>query len=301
MPERRTVTAPAARLDRYLGELVGQLSRNQVQRLIQSGAVLVNGRPGHPGDRLRRGDEVSWELPPPLPSVLTPEAIPLTVVYEDEDLLVVDKPAGLVVHPAPGHATGTLVHALLARAPNWSTIGGAERPGIVHRLDKETSGLLVVARTDPAHRALSRQLQDHTMHRGYRAIVVGVVSQAAGRIEAAIGRDSRHRQRMAVVGRGREAITEFHRLANSDRHSLLDVVLYTGRTHQVRVHLAYIRHPILGDRVYGKPSPLIDRPALHAARLTLRHPRTGKVLTFESPPPADFDQAWASVGGSTMP
>jgi 23S rRNA pseudouridine1911/1915/1917 synthase len=301
MPERRTVVAPAARLDRYVGELVPALSRSQVQRLILSGAVLVNGRPAQPGDRVRQGDEVTWELPPPVPSRLTPEAIPLTVVYEDEDLLVVDKPAGLVVHPAPGHPTGTLVHALLARAPNWSTIGGAERPGIVHRLDKETSGLLVVARTDMAHRALSRQLQDHTMHRGYRAIVVGAVSQAAGRIEAAIGRDARHRQRMAVVARGRQAVTEFHRLALADRHSLLDVVLYTGRTHQVRVHLAYIRHPILGDRVYGKPSPVIDRPALHAARLTLRHPRTGRLVTFESRPPPDLRQAWASLGGSTMP
>lgn len=301
MAPEHTVSQPAGRLDRYLAGLDPALSRTQVQRLIGSGQVRLNDAPARPGTRLRPGDRLTWEVPPAVPTTLQPEAIDLDVIYEDEDLLVLDKPAGLVVHPGPGHGTGTLVHALLARGAEWSSVGGAERPGIVHRLDRDTSGLLVVARNDAAHRELSRQLQERTMHRAYRAIVVGEVPDAAARIEAAIGRDPKHRQRMAVRAEGREAVSEFRRLEMASRHTLLEVGLQTGRTHQVRVHLAYIGHPVLGDPVYGRRSPLIDRPALHAADLRLRHPRSGAPLHWHSRPPADFQGAWAALGGSTIP
>jgi 23S rRNA pseudouridine1911/1915/1917 synthase len=301
MAHRQAVGEPGARLDQYLARLLPALSRTQVQRLIADGHVRVNGSTARAGMRVRRGDDLSWEIPPPTPSLLRPQAMALVVIYEDEDLLVIDKPAGLVVHPGPGHATGTLVHGLLARGPDWSSIGGAERPGIVHRLDRDTSGLLVVARNDAAHRELSRQLQVRTMHRAYRAIVVGEVPDAAARIDAAIGRDPKHRQRMAVLAQGREAVTEFRRLEIAGRHTLLDVNLQTGRTHQVRVHLAYIGHPVLGDPIYGWSSPLIARPALHAAELRLQHPRTGEQLTWRSAPPADFQAAWAALEGTTIP
>ena len=241
------------------------------------------------------GDRLRWELPDTVPSALAPEPMALRILFEDEDLVVIDKPAGLVVHPGPGHSTGTLVHGLLARGPGWSTIGGTERPGIVHRLDRDTSGLMVVARNDVAHRELVRQLQRRTMTRIYRTIVVGQVSEPGARIEARIGRDPRHRQRMAVIPNGREAITEFNRLAVTETASLLQVKLETGRTHQIRVHLAYIRHPVLGDPVYGHRSPLIGRPALHAERLTLRHPITRTPMAWESPPPEDFESAWDSL------
>jgi len=224
----------------------------------------------------------------------------LRVLYEDDDLVVIDKPAGLVVHPGPGHATGTLVHGLLARGAGWSTIGGAERPGIVHRLDRDTSGLIVVARNDATHRALTRQLQQRLMTRRYRAIAVGEVADPAARIEAPIGRDVKHRQRMVVVAGGRQAITEFVRLGVAGGHSLLQVSLTTGRTHQIRVHLAFIKHPVLGDPVYGHRSPLIGRPALHAETLTLRHPRTGKSMTWQAAPPEDFELAWNSLSVRTM-
>ena len=293
--EHHTVPVDAPRLDQYLaGLLIGQ-SRSRVQRLIAEGHVRVNDGPARAGIRLRRGDRLSWELPPTVPTRLQPETMDLRVLYEDDDLVVIDKPAGLVVHPGPGHATGTLVHGLLGRAAGWSTIGGAERPGIVHRLDRDTSGLIVVARNDETHRALTRQLQQRVMTRRYRAIVVGEVADPAARIEAPIGRDVKHRQRMTVVAGGREAITEFRRLGIGAGHSLLEVSLTTGRTHQIRVHLAFIKHPVLGDPVYGRRSPLIARPALHAEALTLRHPGTGAVMTWQAAPPADFELAWNSL------
>lgn len=295
-----TVTGPVSRLDQYLVNLLSDSSRSQVQRLIREGFVLVNGAPSQSGARLHPGDQLTWEIPRSQPSLLTPEPMTLRVVFEDDDLLVIDKPAGLVVHPGPGHATGTLVHGLLGRGPGWSSIGGVDRPGIVHRLDRDTSGLLVVARNDVAHRDLARQLKDRTMHRRYRAIVVGEVSEPAARIEAPIARDPRQRQRMAVVAGGREAVSEFRRLEVSPGYSLLEVSLGTGRTHQVRVHLAYIGHPVLGDRVYGRPSVAIDRPALHAAVLEFRHPRGGRNLRFTSEPPPDFDAAWKAVGKRKM-
>jgi 23S rRNA pseudouridine1911/1915/1917 synthase len=250
---------------------------------------------------LRAGDRLTWQIPAVAPSRLEAESMDLKVVFEDDAFLVIDKPAGLVVHPGPGHSTGTLVHGLLARGPAWSTIGGEERPGIVHRLDRDTSGLMVVARDDAAHQELARQLQRRIMRRRYRAIVVGEVAEPGARIEAPIGRDRRNRQRMAVVPEGREAITEFRRLAVARGGSLLEVNLQTGRTHQIRVHLAYIQHPILGDPVYGRRSPLIDRPALHAESLTLHHPRTGTTMSWTSAPPPDFEAAWNSLMLRTIP
>jgi 23S rRNA pseudouridine1911/1915/1917 synthase len=295
--QQHTVPVNAPRLDQYLAGLLAGQSRSQVQRLIAEGHVRVNDAPARAGGRLRAGDRLSWELPAPAPTRLEAEAMDLRVLYEDEDLAVIDKPAGLVVHPGPGHPTGTLVHGLLGRGVGWSTIGGTERPGIVHRLDRDTSGLLVVARNDDAHRELTRQLERRVMTRRYRAIAVGEIADPAARIEASIGRDPKNRQRMAVVAGGREAVTEFRRLGIAGGHSLLDVTLGTGRTHQIRVHLAYIHHPVLGDPVYGRRSPLISRPALHAQSLTLRHPRTGKSMTWQTPPPADFEAAWNSLAG----
>jgi len=295
--EQHTVPTNAPRLDQYLAGLLAGQSRSQVQRLIAEGHVRLNDGPARAASRLRSGDRLSWEVPAAVPTRLQPEAMELRVLYEDEDLVVIDKPAGLVVHPGPGHSTGTLVHGLLGRGPGWSTIGGTERPGIVHRLDRETSGLMVVARNDEAHRELARQLQRRIMTRKYRAIVVGEVADPAARIEAPIGRDPKNRQRMAVIAGGREAVTEFRRLAVAGGDSLLEVTLGTGRTHQIRVHLAYIRHPVLGDPVYGRPSPIIARPALHAEVLTLRHPRTGKSMTWQTPPPEDFELAWNSLSG----
>jgi len=295
-----TVAVDAPRLDQYLAGLLSGQSRSQVHRLIVDGHVHLNDRPARAASRLRAGDRLSWELPATTPTRLEAEPMDLRVIYEDEDLVVIDKPAGLVVHPGPGHSTGTLVHGLLGRGPGWSTIGGVERPGIVHRLDRDTSGLMVVARNDQSHRELARQLQERIMTRRYRAIVVGEVADQVARIEAAIARDPKNRQRMAVVAGGREAVTEFRRLAVADGHSLLAVTLGTGRTHQIRVHLAYIHHPVLGDPVYGRRSPLISRPALHAEALTLRHPRSGKSMTWESPPPEDFELAWNSLAQRKM-
>jgi 23S rRNA pseudouridine1911/1915/1917 synthase len=298
--EPHTVPVAAPRLDQYLAGLLAGQSRSQVQRLIAEGHVHHNDGPARAGSRLRAGDRLSWELPAPIPTRLRPEAMDLRVLYEDDDLLVIDKPAGLVVHPGPGHPSGTLVHGLLGRGPGWSTIGGTERPGIVHRLDRDTSGLMVVARNDEAHRELARQLQRRIITRRYRAIVVGEVADPAARIEAPIGRDPKNRQRMAVVAGGREAVTEFRRLGLAGGHSLLEVTLGTGRTHQIRVHLAYIHYPVLGDPVYGRRSPIIPRPALHAEALTLRHPRTGKAMTWQAPPPDDFESAWNSLTPRTM-
>jgi 23S rRNA pseudouridine1911/1915/1917 synthase len=295
-----TVIEAGARLDQYLAALLPEFSRSRVQRLIDDGHVRVNDRPARASTRLHAGDRLRWEVPEAIPSHLEGEPMDLRVVFEDDDLVVIDKPAGLVVHPGPGHATGTLVHGLLGRGTGWSTIGGEERPGIVHRLDRDTSGLMVVARNDAAHRELARQLQQRIMTRTYRAIVVGEVAEPAARIEAPIGRDPKHRQRMAVIAAGREAITEFRRLGLAPGHTLLEVSLGTGRTHQIRVHLAYIRHPVLGDAVYGRRSPLIGRPALHAQSLTFRHPGTGKTMTFDSAPPEDFEAAWNSLTVRTI-
>ena len=241
------------------------------------------------------GDVVEFEIPEAYVVEAGAEQIPLDVVYEDEDLAVIDKPAGMVVHPAPGHYTGTLVHALLGRGGDWSAVGGASRPGVVHRLDKGTSGLIVVARNDFSHRALSAQLKDRSLSRTYLAIVRGRVKADAGELEGPIGRHPRERKRMAVVEGGRFARTRYEVVERRRTHTLLRCELETGRTHQIRVHLATLGHPVAGDAEYGGREDGLERPMLHAWRLRLRHPRTGAEMTFDVAPPPDFQAFWASL------
>jgi 23S rRNA pseudouridine1911/1915/1917 synthase len=229
------------------------------------------------------------------PARAVAEAIPLAVVYEDADLVVIDKPAGMVVHPAPGHHSGTLVHALLGLGGGWSAAGGETRPGIVHRLDKGTSGLIVAARHDVGHRALAAQLGDRSLSRTYLAIVRGRVRDQAGGLEGPIGRHPRERKRMAVVAGGRYARTRYEVIERKRTHTLVRCDLDTGRTHQIRVHLAALGHPVAGDAEYGGRERDVQRPMLHAWRLRLRHPRTGLEMSFEAPPPADFQGFWESL------
>ena len=281
------MAAAGPRLDRYLAENVAGLTRTAAGRLAREGHVRVNGKPARPADLVRQDDVVEFERAASIATNPQPEAIPLEVLYEDADLVVVVKPAGMVAHPAAGHHTGTLVHALLGLGGSWSAAGGVARPGLVHRLDKDTSGLLVAARTDAAHQALSAQLADRTMSRTYQAIAVGRVAGPAGVLEGDIGRHPRDRKRMAVVATGRSARTRYEVLEVLRGHTLLRCDLETGRTHQIRVHLAAFGHPIAGDRVYGGGGAA-PRPMLHAWRLKLRHPRTGEAMSFEAAPPEDF-------------
>ncbi|HXA42358.1 MAG TPA: RluA family pseudouridine synthase [Candidatus Solibacter sp.] len=284
--------APADRLDVFLAAHGVVPSRAVATRLVREGAVLVNGRPARASRSVNTGDRVSVAIPDPTPAVPLAEDIPLRVVYEDDDLMVIDKAAGMVVHPGAGQAGGTLVNALLALHQDWPTTGGPHRPGIVHRLDKGTSGLMLVARHDASHRRLSADLADRKVSRTYRAIARGSLT-GEGVVDGAIGRDPRNRQRMAVVDGGRAALTRFTALEPLDGATYLEVTLGTGRTHQIRVHLAAIGHPLVGDTVYGRrqPAAVIDRPALHAFRLAFRHPITGAAMEFETPPPADFVRA----------
>jgi 23S rRNA pseudouridine1911/1915/1917 synthase len=276
-----------------LADLDPELSRSAAGRLARTGQVAVNGRPGRPSDAVRPGDVLEYE--PPVPETLepAPEAIPLVIVHDDDDLVVIDKPAGMVVHPAAGHHAGTLVHALLGLGGRWSTIGGAARPGIVHRLDRGTSGLMLAARTDPAHRALAAQLADRTLSRSYLAVVRGDLTGGERVLEGPIARHPRDRLRMAVVEGGRPARTRVRPVEGRGGHTLVQCDLDTGRTHQIRVHLAALGHPVAGDDLYGRRRPGDpDRPMLHAHRLRFRHPATGEQMSFESPPPADFAAFW---------
>lgn len=242
---------------------------------------------------MHAGDLIEYELPEGELVEPRPEAIPLVIVHQDADLVVVDKPPGMVVHPAPGHRSGTLVHALLGLGGPWSTIGGAARPGIVHRLDRGTSGLVLAARNDLAHQALAAQLAERTLSRTYLAIVRGSLAGEKQLLEGAIGRDPRDRLRMAVVEGGRPALTRVRVVEHRGGHTLVECDLETGRTHQIRVHLAALGHPVAGDAVYGRRRPGDpERPMLHALRLRFLHPRTGEKMTFESAPPADFAAFW---------
>ena len=281
------------RLDRFLAGALAHLSRARVQALIREGHVQLNRRPAKPSESVRSADVVSWEEPPPIDTALIPQAMDLAVLYEDDDLLVINKPAGLVTHPAPGNEAGTLVNALLAHCPMLSGIGGERRPGIVHRLDKDTTGCLVVAKNDLAHRALAAQFAGRTIRKTYLALVRGVPSPVAGSIEAPVGRHPVQRKKMAVVAppRGRAARTDYRVRGTSRTElgstSLVECRLHTGRTHQLRVHLKHLGYPILGDALYGGPRPP-ERQMLHAWKLAFRHPRTGEEREFTAPPPADF-------------
>jgi 23S rRNA pseudouridine1911/1915/1917 synthase len=269
------------------------LSRSAAGRLAREGRIRVNGRTARPADQVREGDVVEYEAPEPERLVPDPEAIPLPVLYDDGELVVVDKPAGMVVHPARGHTTGTLVHALLGLGGDWSAVGGTARPGIVHRLDRGTSGLILAARTDAAHRALARQLASRTLSRTYLAIARGGIAGEGEVAVGPIGRDPRNRLRMAVVDGGRPARTRFQVVERRGGHTLLRCELETGRTHQIRVHLAALGHPIAGDDLYSRRRPEDPpRPMLHAWRLRFWHPGTGAEMSFEVPPPPDFTAFW---------
>ena len=290
-PVELIVDSDGVRLDRFLSDHIPGLSRTQAQRLIAEGRVAVEGKVAKPALSLARGDHVYVELPPPVESSLLPEEIPLRIVYEDRDIVVVDKPAGMVVHPAPGHPHGTLVHALLARIPDLAGIGGVLRPGIVHRLDKGTSGLVVVAKNDAAHQFLVRQFKERTVHKLYIALLEGHLEPERGAIEAPIARHPHDRQRMAVVAGGREARTSYRVLRYfNGRYTLVEAVPETGRTHQIRVHFAAIGHPVVGDGLYGHPSHRLNRQFLHAARLSLRLPSTGEYMEFRSDLPTELKE-----------
>jgi 23S rRNA pseudouridine1911/1915/1917 synthase len=289
------------RLDRALATLAG-ISRSQARRWIDEGRVRVDGEPGRASQAVAIGAVLEAVAPEPTPSPLAPEPIALAILHEDEDLIVIDKPAGLVVHPAPGHPGGTLVNALLHHCRDLSGIGGVLRPGIVHRLDRGTSGVLVAAKHDEAHRSLALQFQEHSVEREYRALVRGLPASESGRVDRPLGRHPSDRKRMSVAARGRmrEAHTAWRVLRRfaASGISLLAVHPETGRTHQIRVHLASQSLPILGDPVYGRAArshPLLTRPALHAAVLGLTHPRTGLRIRFESPFPADLEALVASL------
>jgi len=301
------------RLDRFLASVLPEHSRSQIQRLIKEGLIHVAGRGTKANQPVKAGQAISIELPEPVDPVPQPEALPLPILYQDEDLIVVDKPAGMVVHPAAGHASGTLVNALLHHVDDLSGIGGEKRPGIVHRLDRGTSGLMVVAKHDMAHEELSRQFHDREVEKEYFALVWGEV-QAGRRIDAPIGRDPSNRKKMSArdpqrgvrtgdparVRRSREAVTRIIRAEKLRVLTLLQVAIHTGRTHQIRVHLSAIGHPIVGDPLYGGvhrrvPGDLravthLERPFLHAARLVFKHPRDGRRMEFASELPDDLQR-----------
>jgi len=317
----RRVTVSAGetpkRLDVFLSTHTAGLSRAAVQRLIGQGAVTVNGRPAKPSLKIKPGDAIEWDVPQPTPLEIAGEPIPLEILFEDGHLLVLNKPAGLVTHPAPGHWSGTLVNALLHylrekekgtdlflpknKSVPFSGIGGRERPGLVHRLDKGTSGVMVIAKTDAAHQGLSKQFKAHTIRRVYLALVRGAVKGKMGRVELAIGRDTKNRKKFSPrTTSPREAVTEFQVVErfgtkrSANEATLVEVHPQTGRTHQIRVHLASLGHPVLGDEAYGGRRVCaigglaVERPMLHARTLGFTHPATGKPLEYTVDPPADM-------------
>ena len=298
---RLTLTAdrPGERADALLSRLAPGLTRSAAQKLLERGAVTLNGGPARKNDRPDPGDVLEVVLPDPEPIDLVPQDIPLDVVYEDGDVIVVNKPVGLVVHPAPGHPDGTLVNALLYHCgTSLSGINGELRPGIVHRIDRDTSGLIIAAKNDRAHLALAAQLQDHSLARTYEAVAVGGLREDSGTVDAPIGRHPVDRKKMAVDRKnGREAITHWTVLARYPGYTHVECRLETGRTHQIRVHLASIGHPLLGDTVYGakKPVPGLAGQCLHARRLRFVHPSTGEPVELECPLPAWFQDVLRKI------
>jgi len=285
------------RLDRFLAMELADFSRARLQSLIREGFVTLNGKPPRPRDLVKTNDVVELTEPAIEKIEAQPEQMALDILFEDDDLLVLNKPAGLVIHPGAGNRQHTLVNALLAHCTNLSGIGGQERPGIVHRLDKETSGCLVVAKNDSTHRDLSKQFAARTMQKIYLALVAGILKKPSGVIDAAIARHPIHRQRMSIARRqGRAAKTEYRVLRAGAGQSLLECTLHSGRTHQIRVHLHHLGHPVLGDKLYGgKQAGLFPRQLLHAWKLGFRHPRTGEAKMFEAPIPADFSEALRQI------
>ena len=296
-----TLTADRAgeRVDQFLARQLPQLSRSAAQRLLEQGAVLRGGAAVKKNEKTTPGETYTLLLPDPEPVEAVPQDIPLDVVYEDADVIVVNKPVGMVVHPAAGHPDGTLVNALLYHCgDSLSGINGALRPGIVHRIDRDTSGLIIAAKNDAAHLSLAAQLQDHSLYREYEAVCVGGMREDAGTVDAPIGRHPVDRKKMAIDRKnGREAVTHWQVLERYPGHTYLRCRLETGRTHQIRVHLASIGHPLLGDTVYvaKKPVPGLAGQCLHARRLTFTHPRTGERLTVECPLPGWFEAVLAKL------
>ena len=291
-PLTLTADREGERLDAFLARSVPGLTRSAAQKLLEDGAVTLSGRPGKKNDRTVVGIEISVTLPDPEPLDVLPQDIPLDVVYEDDDVIVVNKPVGMVVHPAPGHPDGTLVNALLYHCgSSLSGINGVLRPGIVHRIDRDTSGLIIAAKNDRAHLALAAQLQDHTLARVYEAVAVGSLKEDSGTVDAPIGRHPVDRKKMAVDRKnGRPAVTHWSVLARYPGYTRVECRLETGRTHQIRVHMASIGHPLLGDVVYGnkKPFPGLAGQCLHAKRLRFLHPSTGEPVEVECPLPQWF-------------
>jgi len=307
----QTFTVPGdgdgVRLDRFLVSVLGDQSRSQIQRLIKDGRILVGGRAAKSNQPVKIGQQVTVDVPEPVEPVVRPEELPLPIVYQDSDVIVVDKPAGMVVHPAAGHASGTLVNALLHHVDDLSGIGGEKRPGIVHRLDRGTSGLMVVAKHDAAHEELSRQFQAREVEKEYVALVWGEV-MAGRRIDEPIGRDPSNRKKMSArARRSREAVTRIVRAERLKALTLARVAIHTGRTHQIRVHLSAIGHPIVGDALYGgvhrrvpgdlRPVTHLQRPFLHASRLAFKHPADGRRMEFESELPEDLQRVLDELRG----
>ncbi len=290
-----TVEAGGERLDKFLAANCQGLSRTHAQELIVGGLVTVNGQPARSSLKVSPGDRILVNVPDELPVRLEPEAMPLDIIYEDDDIIVIDKPAGLTVHPAPGHPGHTLANAILSYLPALAEEAGSLRPGLVHRLDKDTSGLLVVAKNRAAQADLSDQFRSRVVDKAYLVLVRGRLSPETGVIEANIGRDPRNRQRMAVVAGGREARTGYRVVRYIGDYTLLEIKPATGRTHQIRVHLAAIGFPVVGDATYGVKSPHLERQFLHASRLGFRLPSSGRYVEFESPLPPDLKQALEEV------
>jgi 23S rRNA pseudouridine1911/1915/1917 synthase len=289
-PTVQSVIEGGERLDRYLARHLG-ISRSAVGKIIQDGGVSVNGQSQKASYLVKAGENIRVVLPSPSQSKLSAEGIPLDIVYEDPDVIVVNKPSGLVVYPAAGHVSHTLINAVINHFPDLVNLCGSPRPGIVHRLDKDTSGLMVIAKNTAAMNSLSGQFKDRTVRKGYLALVKGCITPSEGLIEAPLGRHPSQRQRIAVVRSGREARTSYRVKRYIGEHSLLDITIETGRTHQIRVHLAAIGYPVIGDKVYGIESPLINRQFLHAYQLGFNLPSNGQYVVFKSPLPEDLERA----------
>lgn len=296
-----TLTDANIRLDIFLSQKLPDLTRSRIKNLIEQGLISLNDKPAKAGVKIRTGDSITITIPEPQPVKAEPEAIPLDILYEDEQIIVINKPPGLTVHPGAGRIKGTLINALLYHCKDLSGIGGALRPGIVHRIDKDTSGVIVAAKTDKSHRFLSEQFKKHSIKRKYMAIVSGIVKSNEGTIDLPIGRHVSERKKMSVrTRRGRKAVTHYKVIKRFDRFTLLELTLETGRTHQIRVHLAAIHHPVIGDPVYGKGAPSglssaiallvknLKRQALHAKTLGIIHPETKEHMEFSAPMPDDM-------------
>jgi 23S rRNA pseudouridine1911/1915/1917 synthase len=289
-PEKRAfeVSEGATRLDKFLADVCPDITRSQIQKLIQDGKVTVNAASERPSHKLKNGDRVAILIPAPEPASLIPEDIPFDVVYEDPDIVIINKPAGLAVHPAPGHPSHTLANALLKRFPDLAGFGASLRPGIVHRLDKDTSGLMVIARNEKARLLLVNEFKCRTVKKCYIVLVRGKLLPERGAIDAPIGRDPANRKRMAIVSKGREARTDYRVIEHLNGFSLVEARIQTGRTHQIRVHFAAIGHPVFGDPVYGVKSPLLGRQFLHAYCLELKLPSNGQTRSFTLDLPGDL-------------